>query len=130
MDLALQPFRKYFEFKGRARRKEYWLFYLFITVLILALTLLDSVLGLVDYEKGVGLFSGLFSLAIFIPSITVSVRRLHDINKSGWWYLILVVPLVGIIVFLIFACMPGTNGSNRFGADPKAAQPELQDATV
>jgi len=130
MDMALQPFRKYFEFKGRARRKEYWLFYLFITVLILALSYLDAVLGLMNYETGAGVLSALFSIAVFIPSITVSVRRLHDINKSGWWYLILLIPLVGIIVFLIFACMPGTNGSNRFGADPKAAHPELQDANA
>jgi len=130
MTIALQPFRKYADFKGRARRKEYWLYAVFVIVLMMVLTFLDVLLDLIHYESGIGLLSGLFLLGTIIPSTAVVVRRLHDIDRTGWWYLFAFVPLIGVIVLLIFACTPGTKGSNRFGADPKAAEPEMMGVTA
>ncbi len=68
-----------------------------------------------------GLLSGIYGLAVIIPSIAVGVRRMHDIDRTGWWLLIAFIPLIGVIVLLIFALLPGTAGDNKYGPDPKAA---------
>jgi uncharacterized membrane protein YhaH (DUF805 family) len=83
---------------------------------------LDRVLGLASETYGIGPLYVLYALAVLIPGLAVGVRRLHDIDKSGWWMLIAFIPLIGGIVLLVFAVMEGTSGSNRFGPDPKAGE--------
>jgi uncharacterized membrane protein YhaH (DUF805 family) len=119
MGWYMQALKKYAVFSGRSRRKEYWFFLLFAIVISIVLGVIDVMIG--THMEGVGLLSGLYALAILIPSIALTVRRLHDINKSGWWILIGFVPIVGAIILLIFALTGGTPGDNKYGADPKAA---------
>lgn len=119
MDWYLKVLKNYFGFSGRSRRKEYWMFFLFNVIVAFVLGLVDGVLGLTT-ETGLGMLGLLYSLAVLIPGLAVGVRRLHDIDKSGWWTLIIFLPLIGAIVLLVFAATEGTSGDNRFGPDPKA----------
>ena len=100
-------------FQGRARRQEYWMFILFNSLFAFAALLLDGLLGL-------GFLYALYALAMFIPSTAVAVRRLHDTGKSGWWLLIVLVPIIGSIWFLVLLCTDSENGANSFGPSPKA----------
>jgi uncharacterized membrane protein YhaH (DUF805 family) len=111
-------FMNYATFSGRASRSEFWYWVLFVILLWLAARILDY--ELVDTDTG--LFLPLLALAVFIPNLAVAVRRLHDIDRSGWWWLISLT-LIGIIVLLAWDCIKGTNGPNRFGPDPLASQP-------
>ena len=113
--------RKYAVFGGRYRRKEYWYFVLFSSIITVLLFIVDGAIGTFDSSLDLGLLSGIFSLAILIPSIAVSVRRLHDIDRTGWWFLISFVPVIGTIVLLVFAVQDGTPGTNRYGSNPKTA---------
>lgn len=115
MDWYLTVLKKYAVFSGRARRKEYWMFVLFNLIVAVVLGFVDNILGTV------GVIGGLYSLAVLIPGIAVSVRRLHDINRSGWWLLIALIPFIGVIVLLVFMVMDGKNEGNNFGSDPKLA---------
>lgn len=170
MEWMLLPLRRYAQFNGRSRRKEYWTWFLFVVVAWIILSILDSALGLGGrtsvgpgavpggYAYGAGVTGGvlatLFLLATFIPGLAVSVRRLHDIDRSGWWLLLPLAPyalgfaimlgslaagvpglamvgglafLAGVIcaiVLLVWYCSAGTNGSNRFGPDPKGVSTE------
>jgi len=117
-----EALKKYAVFSGRSRRKEYWYFVLFVVLISLMLSIVDSLIGAYDRSSGVGLLSSIFSLAILIPSIAVSVRRLHDIDRTGWWVLISLVPLVGWIVLLIFHVQDSTPGTNRYGPNPKVTE--------
>jgi uncharacterized membrane protein YhaH (DUF805 family) len=119
MNWYLEALRKYATFTGRARRKEFWFFQLFVLLIVMVLSLADRMLGMLDDETGFGPLSGLFSLAMFIPSLAVSVRRLHDTDRTGWWALLYFVPLLGFLVLLVFFILDGTRGTNRFGEDPK-----------
>jgi uncharacterized membrane protein YhaH (DUF805 family) len=108
-DAVSSAFSNYATFRGRARRSEYWWFTLFIIIA-------SSVLGLVDSLLfGRQILSALFGLATFIPILAVTVRRLHDVDRSGWWILISVVPLLGVILLLYWYTREGTPGSNQFG---------------
>jgi len=107
----LGVWKKYATFSGRARRTEYWMFFLFNLIISIALGFTDGILGMAD-RNGNGPLGGLYSLAVLIPSIAVGVRRMHDSDHSGWW---LLLPIVN----LIFALTDGTPGPNRFGPDPK-----------
>jgi len=100
---------KYVTFEGRASRSEYWWFYLFSLLAVIVMAVVEGVLGIP------GLLSVLLSLALFLPLLAAGVRRLHDTDRSGWWYLIQLVPLVGIIVIIVFWCQRGTEARNRFG---------------
>lgn len=111
--------QKYAVFSGRAQRKEYWIFYLLTVLITLALAILDMLIGSFDKASGIGVLSGLYSLAILIPNLAVTVRRLHDTNRSGWWFFIVLVPLLGGILLLIFLAQDGTPGENQYGANPK-----------
>lgn len=111
--------KKYAEFSGRAQRAEYWFFTLFYLIFFLALSLIDGAAGLFNAEYGLGLLGGLFALAMIIPSIAVTVRRLHDTSRSGWWLLISLIPLIGGIVLLVFVCLDSTPGTNAYGPNPK-----------
>lgn len=112
MEWYLKVLRQYADFAGRARRKEFWMFVLFN---ILA----SLVASFVDYSLGVSLISGLYSLFILIPGIAVSVRRLHDIGKSGWMLLIILIPIIGVIWLIVLYATEGTYGENQYGPDPK-----------
>lgn len=109
--------QKYFTFSGRARRKEYWYFVLFSVLIPVPFAVLDMVLGLEFSPGQAGPLELIVSLALIIPSASAAARRLHDINRSGWWQLI-VITLIGIPVLIYWLCCKGTEGDNRFGADP------------
>ena len=116
MDLVIQcVISKYVDFSTRASRKEYWLFVLFCSILYVVAAVIDVVTGLFDPEAGIGVFTGILALVLLLPSISVLVRRLHDTDRRGWWALIILVPIIGTIVLLVFACINGTAGENRFG---------------
>ncbi len=130
MNWYIKVIKNYVTFKGRARRKEYWFFILFNVIISIALTLLDSLLFGETSIDNVGILhtvnidnasilSTIYSLAIFLPSLAVSVRRLHDTGRTGWWLLIALIPLVGAIVLLIFMVQDSKPGTNQFGANPK-----------
>lgn len=119
--------RKYAEFDGRARRKEYWMFTLFNIIIYIALSIVDQVAGLNKLTGGISPLATLYSLGVLIPGLAVSVRRLHDTNKSGWWILIAFIPLIGAIVLLVFMVTDGDRGKNRFGRDPKASARSADD---
>jgi len=122
--------KKYAVFTGRARRKEYWLFVLLYIIALVVTTVIDAFTGTLDPMSGIGILSGLVYLGFFVPGIAVIVRRLHDIDKSGWWALIMLVPLIGGIALLVFMCLDGTKGDNRFGPDPKADERVTEDVRV
>lgn len=113
-------FKKAFNFSDRSRRTEYWMFTLIAIIISIALTVIDAVVGL-ELAEGVGILSTLFSLLIIIPGLSLTVRRLHDIGKSGWWVLITLIPLVGVIVLLVFTVKDSEPSSNEYGMNPKAA---------
>ena len=109
---------KYATFSGRARRKEYWMFLLINLVVSVALALIDSLIGSVS-ESGMGLLSSVYSIGVLIPSLAHSVRRRHDIGRTGWWVLISIIPVIGAVVLLVFMLLDSEPGSNRYGANPK-----------
>ena len=119
MNWYIAVLKKYAVFTGRARRSEYWFFILFNVIISLVLGFIDGFLGLGDPEAAVGLLSVIYGLAVLMPSIAVGVRRLHDTDRSGWWLLISLIPLIGGIVLLVFFVLDGTPGENRFGPNPK-----------
>ena len=112
---------KYFCFEGRARRKEYWMFALFNGIVGVAISWIASLLAGATGMNGITYLGALYNLAVFIPGLAVSVRRLHDIGKSGWWFLILLVPFIGAIVLLIFFCLDSQPGGNKYGPNPKGS---------
>jgi len=135
MSLMFAPLRKYAQFEGRARRSEYWLFSLFIFLSGIPAGILFLVAGLAGASVGssnsdsanagaagftllIVLALGAFYLAMFLPSLAVSVRRLHDSDKSGWFLLLGLIPFGGFVIF-IFTVLDGTPGPNRYGEDPK-----------
>lgn len=119
MNWYLQALRQYAVFEGRARRKEYWFFALFNLIAIVLLAIVDEQAGTFSEQAEIGLFSGLYLLAVFIPGLAVSVRRLHDIGRSGWWVLIGILPLLGGLVLLVFAALDSQPGANQYGPNPK-----------
>ncbi|MDF2946379.1 MAG: Inner rane protein [Bacillales bacterium] len=104
--------KKYATFSGRARRKEYWMFTLINMIII-------TVLQIIDFTMGTMLISGIYSLLVFLPSLAVTVRRLHDTGKSGWWLLINIIPVIGFIVMIVFLVKDSDPGSNKYGPNPK-----------
>ncbi|MFD0590226.1 DUF805 domain-containing protein [Paenibacillus sp. GCM10027627] len=113
MSWYLGAFKKYATFSGRARRKEYWMFFLFnfiFALLLSILTLVHSAFDTLYY---------IYYLAIIIPSLALTVRRLHDIGKNGWFILLGLIPVVGFIILIVFHCLEGVRGSNQYGEDPK-----------
>jgi uncharacterized membrane protein YhaH (DUF805 family) len=131
MNWYVKVLKQYVDFSGRARRTEYWMFTLFNAIIEIVLGFVDRALGFgsfssntsggVAFSASVGLLGGLYALAVLLPSLGVSVRRLHDTDRSGWWLLIGLIPFIGGIVLLVFFVLAGTRGPNRHGPDPKAA---------
>jgi len=113
MNCYLDALKQYAEFSDRACRAEFWMFALFNFIIYIALVVMGEVLGIPRQ-----LPANLYSLAVLLPSIAVSVRRLHDIDRSGLWLLIVLIPVIGPIVLFIFFVLPSTPGFNRYGQDP------------
>ena len=112
MSWYLGVLKKYAVFEGRARRKEYWMFFLFNIIIAMVLGAIEGILGIAA-DSSASIFGSIYQLAVFVPSLAVSVRRMHDTDHSGWW---LLVPIVN----LIFVLSDGTKGDNKYGPDPKA----------
>ncbi|WP_257275654.1 DUF805 domain-containing protein [Endozoicomonas sp. SESOKO4] len=110
MEYFIDAFRKYAEFNGRASRKAYWMYYLFYLLFYL-------VAGGLDAFGGAGLFSVLYCLAVLVPGIAVTARRLHDTGRSGWWQLIYLIPVIGWIVMLVFL-LQDSQPDNEYGNQP------------
>jgi len=109
----------YVNFEGRARRKEYWMFVLFNMIFGTSAMVLDNVTGLAFKSIGYGPIYGIYLLAVILPSIAVGVRRLHDIGKSGGYYFIILIPIIGAIWFFVLMVTEGDAGVNEFGENPK-----------
>lgn len=111
---------KYVDFSGRARRSEYWFFALFGFLVGIVTSVIDMVLG-TDYDGSTsgGLVNTVVSLALFLPSLAVGVRRLHDTDRSGWWILIGIIPIIGWILLLVWFCTD-SKPSNQYGPSPKS----------
>ena len=112
-------FENYANFNGRARRSEYWYFALMNLIILVIATVLDSVLGFNFAPLPYGYLYVLVALATFIPGLAVAVRRLHDVGKSGWFYFIVLIPIVGAIWLLVLFFTEGNKGENQYGSDPK-----------
>lgn len=119
MSWYIEAFKKYAVFSGRSRRKEYWFFVLFNIIVAFILGFIDGLTGSFSMESGFGLLSAIYTLAAFIPGLAVSVRRLHDTNRSGWWLLLGFIPLVGAIVLIVFFVQDSDAGQNQYGPNPK-----------
>ncbi len=119
MSWYLEALKKYATFRGRSRRKEYWYFTLFNMIVMLLLMAIDGMMGSFSSKAGIGFLSTIYSLAVIIPGIAVSIRRLHDTSRSGWWLLISFVPIIGGIVLLVFMVQDSKPGENEFGPNPK-----------
>jgi len=105
--------QQYADFDGRARRTEYWMF----TLVNILISIVVTIVGRIIHVPVLG---SLYGLAVLVPGIAVGVRRMHDIGKSGWWVLIALIPLIGTIWIIILLATNGDQGSNQYGADPKA----------
>jgi uncharacterized membrane protein YhaH (DUF805 family) len=120
MNWYLEALRKYAVFEGRARRMEYWMFVLINCLIVVVLSVVDTVVGLFSLGNSIGALTGLYWLVVLVPSVAVTVRRLHDTDRSGWWALLALLPVLGTIVLFVFCVLDGTPGPNRFGENPKA----------
>ena len=119
MEWYLGVLKKYADFSGRARRKEYWMFALFNMIFAIVAVVLDNVLGVAMIGVGYGPIYGLYMLAVFIPGLAVTVRRLHDSDNSGWMLLVALIPLIGAIWLLILTVSDSSFEDNRYGSNPK-----------
>lgn len=124
MKYLLDPiFKQYVDFKTRANRKQFWLWTLWTVIIYIVFQIFIAIGGAMESSLITGVFSVLFilfNLAILLPNLAISVRRLHDIDRSGWWVLIGLIPFIGAVVLLIFDLLPGTPEENRFGPVPQA----------
>ncbi len=114
MDWYLKVLRNYIGFGGRARRKEYWMFVLVNFILIMVLGIIDKILGW-ERAGGEGVLTTIYGLLVLLPSWAVLFRRLHDTDRSAWWLLLLLIPIVGWLVILVFNCQAGTPGKTASG---------------
>jgi len=120
MSWYIKVLKNYAVFSGRARRKEYWMFILFNFIFGLVASFIDLGIGLLTFAVfGLGLLYILYTLAVFVPGLAVSVRRLHDVGKSGWYYLIILIPIAGPIWLLVLLCTDSQPGDNKYGPNPK-----------
>ena len=116
--IFLEPYKKYFTISGRATRREYWTFGFFVGAMLPILLAVDIFL-FPDTELGDGWTYLIFVAFSTIPSLTVTVRRLHDIDKSGWWLLVTFVPFIGGLLVIYFVSLDSTPGDNQFGMQPR-----------
>ncbi|UZJ79356.1 DUF805 domain-containing protein [Fictibacillus sp. KU28468] len=112
MNWYLKVFKNYIGFKGRARRKEYWMFTLFNLILLLILNIIEKAAHLEE------MLTGIYSFIVLIPSLAVGARRLHDTGRSGWWQLLNLIPLIGSIILIVFFAQKGEENENFYGKNP------------
>lgn len=131
MEAVRSGFSKYVTFSGRARRSEFWFWTLFAIIISVVAMLVDGMIfpdlmtaqvtdAGASFQSQGGPISLVVSLGLLLPGLAMAVRRLHDTDRSGWWLLIGLIPLIGLIVLIVWYVTEGTKGPNRFGADPKA----------
>lgn len=116
MDWYIKVMQNFLVFTGRARRKEYWMFGLINFLITIGLGMAESMVGLP------GTLSSFYALVVLVPSIAVSVRRLHDTGRSGWWMLLNFLPVLGTIVLIVFFIFDSEEGTNEYGPYPKGAE--------
>jgi uncharacterized membrane protein YhaH (DUF805 family) len=114
MQWYLSVLKNYVGFQGRAQRKEYWMFFLFNAIVSIILITIDKILHVYP------LLSTIYDLAVLLPNLAVSIRRLHDTGKSGWWILLGLIPFVGTIILLVFMCQDSQPDDNQYGPNPKS----------
>ncbi|WP_046228230.1 DUF805 domain-containing protein [Paenibacillus dauci] len=113
MSWYISVLKNYVGFRGRASRSEFWIFGLISTIITIALLIIDGILGTERF------IASLYHLAVTLPTLAVLIRRLHDTGRSAWWYLLVLIPIVGIIVLLIFCSQDGQYDENVYGTNPK-----------
>ncbi|MEE1674955.1 DUF805 domain-containing protein [Agarivorans aestuarii] len=111
MEYFIGALKKYADFSGRARRKEYWMFILFYFIFSIVANIIDALIGL-------PLLSLILTIGLIVPSLSIAARRLHDTGRTGWWQLIALIPLIGVIILLIFLASD-SHDDNNYGANPK-----------
>lgn len=119
MNGYLHALKQYAVFKGRTRRRDYWYFALFQIIAVLAISFVERQLAIANPEILFGWFTALYLLVTLLPALAVTVRRLHDTSRSGWWVLLYIIPLIGAVVVLTFTLLDSTPGNNKYGANPK-----------
>jgi uncharacterized membrane protein YhaH (DUF805 family) len=119
MNWYVEVLKKYAVFDGRASRTEYWMFVLFNFLISFALAVIDGVSGLTKATGGIGPLGALYALAVLLPGIAVVIRRLHDTGRSGWWFLVVLIPCIGPFVLLVFLVTDSDPGDNQYGPNPK-----------
>jgi uncharacterized membrane protein YhaH (DUF805 family) len=125
MDYFISALKNYATFTGRARRSEYWFFYLFYFIFLVLAVILDNLLGITIEDTGIGPLYFVSILAMIIPGLAVTVRRLHDVGKSGWFYFIVLIPIIGSIWLLVLMATDGKPGRNQYGLNPKGIGNEV-----
>ena len=123
MNWYLKVLKQYFDFEGRARRKEFWMFNLFNIIISYGIMAISLAIGM----ESLMYLGYLYSLAVFLPSLGVSVRRLHDIGKNGWFILIALIPLIGAIWLIVLFCQDSVEGTNEYGPNPKNLTDEINE---
>ena len=120
MNWYLKALKKYAVFSGRARRKEYWMFSLFNIIIVLALAFVEGITGVAP-QSDQSILAVVYLFAALLPGLAVTVRRLHDTGRTGWWLLISLVPIIGSLVLLVFMVQDSQQSENRYGPNPKLA---------
>ena len=120
MSWYLKAVKNYIGFSGRAQRKEYWYFYLFSHLITIAMVIIDFIIYRLSSETVLGMFTGAYLLAVILPKIAVTFRRLHDTGRSAWWWLINLVPIFGNLFYLYFLISDSEPEENQYGSSPKA----------
>lgn len=125
MEWYLKVLKRYVDFNGRSQRKEYWMFQLFNLLAMVVLGIVSILVFGGGTEDGgpADILGGVYGLAVFLPSLGVTVRRLHDIGKSGWWVLLGFIPLIGMLVLIFFFAKDSQPETNQYGPNPKAGLP-------
>jgi uncharacterized membrane protein YhaH (DUF805 family) len=126
MQWYLKVLKQYADFNGRARRTEFWMFVLFNILAVIVLSIVDVLIGTASltttgtgFAMSGGLLTSLYQLAVLVPSLAVGARRLHDTGRSGWWQLLALIPIVGIIILIVWWATEGHAGANEYGMNPK-----------
>ena len=130
MNWYLKVLKEYANFKGRARRKEYWMFFLINTIISMVLGFTAGLIGGATDNLSIVSVANIYSLLVLIPSLAVLVRRLHDIGKSGWYFFIIFIPLIGVIWLIVLLCQDSEDGTNEYGPNPKNPSDELNEIGV
>ena len=125
MDYFISALKNYATFTGRARRSEYWFFTLFYFIFLVVAVILDNLLGITIEDTGIGPLYFISILAMIIPGLAVTVRRLHDVGKSGGFYFIVLIPIIGSIWLLVLMATDGMPGRNQYGPNPKGIGNEV-----